>query len=273
MSKTQIAEETLAIVSAGEYVSASGQAVSIAAAVARAQESTRLFTPAELARSASSAPADIGVDVRIEVTNESSQAAAFRLLETRDDVSLLNFASGYVPGGGFLYGASAQEEELCRCSALFGCLLATPEYYDANRDDGTAYSTDHMIHSRAVPFFRGEARELLDEPRAISIITAPAPHAGRVLAVDTDAAPRIDATMRRRIDFVLRIAADEGHRAVVLGAWGCGAFAGDPETVAHAFADALLGQHRRAFEHIVFAILVRSSRDRLNLAAFQRAFA
>ena len=30
-----------------------------------------------------------------------------------------------------------------------------------------------------------------------------------------------------------------GHDAVVLGAWGAGAFGGDPEVVARAFADVL----------------------------------
>ena len=35
---------------------------------------------------------------------------------------------------------------------------------------------------------------------------------------------------------VLAVARDQGHRALVLGAWGCGVFRNDPAQVAAAFA-------------------------------------
>jgi hypothetical protein len=71
--------------------------------------------------------------------------------------------------------------------------------------------------------------------------------------------------LRRRALRVLEVAAAHGHRSLVLGAWGCGAFRNDPSVVAEAFAGALAAVNR--FDRIVFAI-----RDRLEGAPAYRAF-
>jgi uncharacterized protein (TIGR02452 family) len=51
---------------------------------------------------------------------------------------------------------------------------------------------------------------------------------------------------------VLQIAAAQGHKTIVLGAWGCGAFGNDPGLVAEAFLEAL--DTVPAFEHVCFAV-------------------
>jgi uncharacterized protein (TIGR02452 family) len=54
---------------------------------------------------------------------------------------------------------------------------------------------------------------------------------------------------------VLATAEQHGHRVLVLGAWGCGAFGNDATLVADAFAAWLEGpRFRGCFEHVVFAV-------------------
>ncbi len=58
----------------------------------------------------------------------------------------------------------------------------------------------------------------------------------------------------------------------MLGAWGCGAFEGDPVLAADAFGRALEGRFVGHFRRIVFAILAGSGRGRANLEAFRARF-
>jgi uncharacterized protein (TIGR02452 family) len=272
MSLSGIAKDTLAVIERGGYVAPSGREVTLRAHVDAAVGGTRLYRPAELdallagrARAEPAAP-------RFEVTGETTAEAGRRLAQ-REGVArvvALNFASAKNPGGGFLGGAKAQEEDLARCSALYHCLCRQREYYDANRAHSSMLYTDHMIHSPDVPFFRDERLEYLEEPFLLSIITAPAPNAGEALRRDADVGARIREVLALRARKVLAVAADRGHRCLVLGAWGCGVFRNDASEVAQAFAGALGDERLRgAFDRVVFAVHDRGGEK---LRAFARCF-
>lgn len=274
MPHIQIAQETVAIAERGWYESPGGGQVSIAKAVKSAKGGTHLYRPQDLAelpwptRFASASPC------KIEVTPETTGAAARRLVveESVLQVALLNFASAKHPGGGFLRGSKAQEEDLARCSALYACQLTQPAYYEANRASESLLYTDHLIYSPEVPFFRDERLELLPVPFTVSVITSPAPNAGEELKRRPDAAPQITETLERRAEQILRVAAQRGHRTLILGAWGCGVFKNDPAEVAQVCAR-LLGRPnvRGAFDRVVFAIYDRT-KTQSTLRAFEERF-
>lgn len=271
MSLKGTATQTLDILDAGYFLAPDGRRVDIQPALTNAVEGTKLYTPDQ----ASATPQRLVLgSVKIEVTDETTQIAAGRLVESESvsDLVLLNFASAMNPGGGFINGAKAQEEDLCRCSGLYPCLLAQPDYYKANRSNDSAIYTDHLIYSPNVPWFRTRSRDQPDRLFLASVITAPAPNAGAVLTRDPGASDKVEAALRRRAGFVLGVAADNGHRTILLGAWGCGVFRNDPALVADAFGTWLESPaYAGVFDRVIFAIYDRGG-TQPTLTAFRQRF-
>ncbi|MGW0818105.1 TIGR02452 family protein [Streptomyces viridiviolaceus] len=260
-----IAQQTEQIVMAGAYRTPGGREVSIAAAVEAAREGTRMRGPGPV-----EVPPCSPARTALEVTGESSLEAARRL---GGRVAVLNFASARNPGGGYLNGAQAQEEALCRASALYTCLLRAREFYDHHRAHRDPFYTDRVIHSPDVPVFRDDRGRLLEEPYTAGFLTAAAPNAGVVLRTAPDRAPELPDALAARAERVLETAAAHGYRRLVLGAWGCGVFRNDPAQVAGAFR-VLLGPGGRfatAFEQVAFGILDRTPGNAVR-AAFARVF-
>ena len=280
MNLKDIAQAHLAVLAQGHYTNARGERVDFAAAQAQAQNGTRLYTPAQLnALQHGLQPAESGAKLparlQVRVVNESTQVAAQRMVAAgADSLALLNFASARHAGGGFINGARAQEEDLCRCSGLYPCLVTQPEYLDVNRRQNSLLYTDHMLHSPRVPWLRTEGTgPLLDEPFLASVITAPAPNAGQYLAHGQGGWDEVQACLLRRCGQVLALAKAEGHRQLLLGAWGCGVFRNQPAMVADAFARWLaVPVYAQAFERVAFAVLDRS-REQANVQAFAQRLA
>ncbi|MEW2168082.1 TIGR02452 family protein [Streptomyces sp. NPDC007084] len=264
-----IARETEEIVAAGGYRAPTGARVSIAAAVESARAGTRLYGPGPV-----ETPSVTAGRTAFEVTGESSLEAARRLTTLGDGpVAVLNFSSARNPGGGYLNGAQAQEEALCRASALYTCLLRARGFYDHHRAHRDAFYTDRVIHSPGVPVFRDDRGVLLDEPFAAGFLTAAAPNAGVVLRTAPERAAELPRALAARAERVLETAAAHSYRRLVLGAWGCGVFRNDPAQVAGAFRGLLVGgRFEGAFDQVVFGILDRA-RDRTTYRAFEQAFA
>ncbi|MCX4766879.1 TIGR02452 family protein [Streptomyces sp. NBC_01275] len=274
-----IARGTEEIVAAGGYRASDGREVSLAAAVEAARAGTRMLGPGPVqtpetppTSPPTSPPGSPPVDPFVEVTGESSLEAARRLADV--PVAVLNFSSARNPGGGYLNGAQAQEEALCRASALYTCLLGAREFYDHHRAHRDPFYTDRVIHSPAVPVFRDDRGRLLDEPYTAGFLTAAAPNAGVVLRTAPERAAELPRALAVRAERVLETAAAHGYRRLVLGAWGCGVFRNDPAQVAEAFK-ALLGpggRFGRTFEHVVFGVLDRTPGSTVR-GAFEEAFA
>jgi len=275
MSLKEVATQTLQILDAGHIVSPGGERLSLQPALSEAIEGTCLYTPQQAAHLLESRGPASGTPPIIDVTGETTQVAARRLVlrESVSDLVLLNFASARNPGGGFLNGAKAQEEDLTRCSGLYPCLLTQPIYYEANRKDDSVLYTDHLIYSPRVPWFRTRSRDAPDAVFLASVITAPAPNAGVALQRDPRSGPEIEAALRQRAGLVLAVAAHQRHRNVLLGAWGCGVFRNSPAQVADAFGAWLASERFTGlFDRVVFAIYDRSP-HRSTLAAFEQRFA
>jgi len=245
-----IAAETVAIVEAGGYREPAGSWVDIGAAVAHAVAGTRLYRPDEpLPRRGDRNPTPL-----VEVVNESTLVAARRLSTEGDDAAGLVFASARNPGGGFLTGARAQEEDIARASALHACLATAGGFYEHHRASHDLRYSDRVIYAPRVPVFR-DSLKLLDRPFTLSMLVAAAPNLRAVLSNQPALADTVPAVVRGRAIRVLEVAAAHGHRRLVLGAWGCGVFGNDPTVVAEAFATALATVN--VFDHVVFAVLDR----------------
>lgn len=262
-----LGQETQRILAVGSYITPTGASVDLTPFLAQAKAGTRSYPPeAVLPNELQGTHA-----TTISVTNETTLAAAQRLVDQGAQVLALNFASARHPGGGWLSGARAQEESLARASGLAACIADDPMYkrHAQMRD---ALYTSSAIYCPAVPVFRHDNGRLLDAPYLVAFITAPAVNAGVVLDRDRSRRAEVRAAMQERIARVLAIAAIHGHSALVLGAWGCGVFKNDPAEIAELFAAALHGPFRGAFATIVFAIL-DSSPERRFIGPFEHAFA
>lgn len=70
---------------------------------------------------------------------------------------------------------------------------------------------------------------------------------------------------------MFRIAAKHGHRNLILGAWGCGAFGNNPNDVASDFKTVLVDEHYgKFFDEVCFAVYGCASSA--NVRAFYAVF-
>lgn len=259
-------KQAVEIIRAGHYTAVDGTAVVVRDWQREAEEGTVSY-PA-----GSRLPQFVpGVHkTRFEVSNETTLSAARRLTLDGFNVCALNFASAKHPGGGFLGGARAQEESLCRSSGLYGCIKNDGMYREHAPTRGGFY-TNAAIYSPGVPVFRDDDGDLMPDPFRCGFVTAPAVNAGVYLKEGRDRQKEITREMADRIDKVLTIMAGHGHDAAVLGAWGCGVFRNDPEIIAGLFREALVTRFSGCFRVVTFAVLDWSA-DRHFIGPFEERF-
>ena len=258
----EIARETAQITRDGYYADNSSHVHNIEANIENTVAQTRLYPP-------DWTPQPLGEPkfrTRIEVTNETTFSAARRLFDEGHNAASLNFASATSVGGGWLNGARAQEEYLCRNSVLAQCIGGKREFYNYHREHRAPRYSDMMLYSPDVAVIRDEFDNLC-APWPASVITAAAPNLGHGMALPLE---ELRALWRARIARVFEIALDNEHDSLVLGAWGCGAFYNDPAMVAQSFGD-VVGKYAGQFELLLFAVLDVGGKQG-NFEPFQKQF-
>ena len=270
-----IAAATLTTCTDGSYLTSDGCIIDIASSISYSVANT-VFHPPEYkprVRTVDNKIKTIEVSTSYEVANEGALHCARRLTAAGNSVAILNFASARNPGGGFLNGAEAQEENLARNSTLYAAQIGPQgrAFYDlvASGALSDGLYTHALLYSPRVPVFRDDRPdgETLDEPWLSAFITAAAPNAG-VARTRGVADSVIEQTFMERAARVLAVAAGEGHDTLVLGAWGCGVFKNDPSFVAGAFRKLLSTKFRNVFRHVAFAILGADSTRAPFVASF-----
>ena len=197
-----------------------------------------------------------------------------------------NFASATNPGGGVVNGSSAQEEALCRCSTLYFNLNVREMwdgFYTPHRMARDPLHNDDIIYTPGVVVFKSDTAYPRTLPetdwRTLDVITCAAPNlrerpSNRMNSGDGDerveiSAQDLQALHERRLRRILDVAAANGAEAIVLGAFGCGAFRNDPKVVAAA-AKTVVADYLHAFRTIEFAVYCRPG-DSANYDAFADA--
>src|SRR5574337_923771 len=160
-----ISKETISILKNKQYTSANGTVIDLSQEIDFAINGTVYYEGNTLIESLSDYSEKDFVVPEIEVVNETTAQAAIRLQSLgKTNLVALNFASARNQGGGFLAGAIAQEEDLCRASGLYACLKRKPLFYNANIMCDDSFYTHGIIYSPQVPFFRNEYNLFLDKP-------------------------------------------------------------------------------------------------------------
>ena len=216
---------------------------------------------------------------KISVTKQRTFEAAAQLYRNNPNsrIAVHNFASATNPGGGVVHGSRAQEEALCRCSTLYPALNTDENfkrYYKFHYERKDRIYTDACIFTPEIIVCKSD----IDVPQRlpqkfwfkVDVLTCAAPN----LRAHSDNHGKIsDAELlkihEKRGRHMLTILAAEGVEIFVTGAFGCGAFANNPQIVAQAFKN-ILPEFNGAFREIVFAIYC-TPRETTNFDAFKKA--
>lgn len=262
--RRQVYASTLMLVKRGRYHTASGGLVELGRIVNPQAQADNVFVDHEITLRPS-LERNSG-EVRIAVVNDDCLALARRLHATdpTDDICVLNMASSRNPGGGVWGGAGAQEEYLFRCTDYYRFLYQyanhfDPQVYHVQRNAHHRYPLDPLyggVYSHGVTVFRdteANGYALLDSPVRLNFVAVAAFHFNE--RCDAIPQPYVEPT-KDKIRLMLRLAANNGQRRLVLGAFGCGAFHNEPHHMAQLFRQVIHeSEFQGLFTSISFAVI------------------
>jgi uncharacterized protein (TIGR02452 family) len=223
---------------------------------------------------------------KLSVTKERTLECAMRLHRENPQMKIAvhNFASATNPGGGVASGSSAQEEALCRCSTLYPCLNTDKNFknfYCMHRRRNDLRYTDSCIYTPDITVIKTDT----DFPKimaesdwfSVDVLTCAAPNLrekpyNRMNPGQAEPIRLSDGELKeihiKRAERLLSIAAENGAEALVLGAFGCGAFRNKPLIVAEAYKK-VLTEFEGVFKEICFAVYC-TQKDTQNFDTFRR---
>lgn len=274
-----IFRETTRLIKAGGYTTPSGKQIRFD--FSRMLQHGKCF---QLEIPAVSAPVvEGGTTVMVECND--CLVAAERLVKEGYNPALLNFASAGHPGGGVETGARAQEETICRRSTLTRSIYSFDAKYASRYgyalETGAHYpivSQFSAVYSPSVTVFRqGIDCLLMEDPYDVAVITCAALNLNGKYPIKLTPDGHMPQTAinitRNKIRTVFRIGLMYGHDALVLGAFGCGAFRNPPSEIAGLFHEVMEeSEFKDKFRLITFSIIEDHNSRNANLNAFQDEF-
>lgn len=176
-----------------------------------------------------------------------------KLYNDSNGLCVLNFASYKWPGGGYIFGAMAQEEALCHVSNLFNVIGSKDfeNYYLSNRNKLDSGEVNSLYENFAIfsPDIIFNDPNDSEKYAHANVLTCPAPNLSNGKFTESEA----EDAMKKRIKFVLDIMQRNNQKTIILGAFGCGVFKNDPKKVASIF-NMYLTSGFYNFDKIIFAI-------------------
>lgn len=197
----------------------------------------------------------------IDIINKDCLDVGLDLKEKGFNPAVLNMASATHPGGGYLNGAGAQEEQLFRRTSLF-MSLDNPD--NKSNKLYPIPSTGGIYVKNALVIAKGEDKnyEFLDEVKYMSFICCAAYRCDQSdLTTNKDkeaiyAKAIVNNLMYTKIDAIFKLALINNHDSIVVSAFGCGAYSNPPLQVAKLFKQVIDdNKYAYLFKKIVFAIL------------------
>lgn len=184
---------------------------------------------------------------KIKVLNEDVLIVAQNLHDIgEENITVLNLASFYSPGGGVITGAMAQEEELFRRSNYFMSLDST--FYPMTKGS--------VIYTPNVTIVKDENYNDLVVPFQVNFIAAAAIKNPELIEDKYNI--KDYEMMNNLIENIFKTSHYFKNETLILGAIGCGAYNNPPLEVVEIF-NKYLDKYKGCFKNIFFA--VKSTRD------------
>ncbi|KAK7735572.1 hypothetical protein SLS53_007486 [Cytospora paraplurivora] len=179
---------------------------------------------------------------RLVIRSCDTLTAAHSLLaspaNTTRKVAILNMASPLSPGGGFINGATSQEEYLCMRTTLLPSLR--DEFYRLP-EIGCVFTPDVLVFRDAEGGDLDKKDRWFVDVLSAAMLRLPETEVDEGTGRGRYVHQKDRETVVNKMRTVMRVAQIKGAQKIVLGAWGCGAYGNPVGEIARAWRRVLLG--------------------------------